>query len=161
MPHIEDHPALLGLPDDGIDCPVRQHDGKLRVEQVRVDIARELIFAFDRMLEKLNKLKNFHHVRLLGTLTSAKGYWDNEIHPKPRGFRKLSKHYEPVLKKLAALTGLIIVLLIIDGTMTYDIFDLEHQSTEFWLALALPIFIFIVILVAEYATPSNNKDNRE
>ncbi len=65
------------------------------------------------------------------------------------------------MKKLAALTGLIIVLLIIDGTMTYDIFDLEHQSTEFWLALALSIFIFIVILVAGYATPSNNKDNRE
>ena len=65
------------------------------------------------------------------------------------------------MKKLAALTGLIIVLLIIDGTMTYDIFDLKHQSTEFWLALALSILIFIVILVAEYATPGDNKDNRE
>jgi len=65
------------------------------------------------------------------------------------------------VKKLAALTGLIVVLLIIDGTMTYDIFDLEHQSTEFWLALGLFAFVFIVILIAEYATPSDNQDNRE
>ena len=65
------------------------------------------------------------------------------------------------MKKLAALTGLIIMLLIIDGTMTYDIFDLEHQSTEFWLTLALAVLIFIVILVAEYTPPSDHENNRE
>ena len=65
------------------------------------------------------------------------------------------------MKKLAALTGIILVLLIIDGTMTYDIFDLEHQGTEFWLSLGLFVFIFVVILFAEYATPGDNKNNRE
>ncbi len=65
------------------------------------------------------------------------------------------------MKKLAALTGLITTLLIIDGTMTYDIFDLEHQSFEFWLSLGLFAFVFLVIMFAEFATSSDNQDSSE
>jgi hypothetical protein len=65
------------------------------------------------------------------------------------------------LKKFAALMGLVILALIIDGTMSYDIFDFRPETLKTWLMLALIVIIGLVIVIADNSKIDNNQDNSE
>jgi len=65
------------------------------------------------------------------------------------------------LKKFAVLIGLIMLALIIDGTMSYDIFDARPESIKMWLILGLIVIIGLVIVIADSSKINNNQDNSE
>lgn len=45
--------------------------------------------------------------------------------------------------------------------MTYDFFDLENKSFDFWLAAGLSVVIFIVLWFAETSKGSDKPDNQQ
>ena len=57
--------------------------------------------------------------------------------------------------------GLVILALIVDGTMSYDIFDSRPETIKVWLVLALIVIIGLVIVVADSSKINNNQDNSE
>ncbi|CCQ89964.1 hypothetical protein NITGR_190074 [Nitrospina gracilis 3/211] len=63
------------------------------------------------------------------------------------------------MRKVAALLSIAVIILIIDGTMTYDFFDLENKSFDFWLAAGLTVVIFIVLWFAETSQRPNKPGN--
>ena len=63
------------------------------------------------------------------------------------------------MKKLAVLMGLVILALIIDGTMSYDIFDARPETLKMWLVLALIVIIGLVIVIADSSKTNNDQDN--
>jgi len=65
------------------------------------------------------------------------------------------------LKKFAVLTGLVILALIVDGTMSYDIFDSHPETIKVWLVLGLIVIIGLVIVIADSSKTNNNQDNSE
>ena len=65
------------------------------------------------------------------------------------------------LKKFAVLMGLVILALIIDGTMSYDIFDARPETFKMWLVLGLIVIIGLVIVIADSSKTNNNQDNSE
>ena len=65
------------------------------------------------------------------------------------------------MKKFAVLMGLVILALIIDGTMSYDIFDARPETVKMWLVLGLIVIIGLVIVVADSSKIDNNQDNSE
>jgi putative Mn2+ efflux pump MntP len=74
---------------------------------------------------------------------------------------KRLKLRKSVLKKFAVLMSLIILALIIDGTMSYDIFDAQPETIKMWLVLALIVIIGLVIVIADSSKTNNNQDNSE
>ncbi len=65
------------------------------------------------------------------------------------------------MKKFAVLMGLVILALIIDGTMSYDIFDARPETFKMWLVLGLIVIIGLVIVIADSSKTNNNQDNSE
>ena len=65
------------------------------------------------------------------------------------------------MKKFAVLLGLAILALIVDGTMSYDIFDTHTETLKVWLVLALIAILGLVIVVADSSKNNNNQDNSE
>ncbi len=63
------------------------------------------------------------------------------------------------MKKFAVLMGLVILALIIDGTMSYDIFDARPETLKMWLVLALIVIIGLVIVIADSSKTNNDQDN--
>jgi putative Mn2+ efflux pump MntP len=63
------------------------------------------------------------------------------------------------LKKFAVLMGLVILALIVDGTMSYDIFDARPETLKMWLVLALIVIIGLVIVIADSSKTNNDQDN--
>jgi hypothetical protein len=63
------------------------------------------------------------------------------------------------LKKFAVLMVLVILALIIDGTMSYDIFDPRPETIKMWLVLILIVIIGLVIVIADSSKTDNNQDN--
>ena len=63
------------------------------------------------------------------------------------------------MKKFAVLMGLVILALIIDGTMSYDIFDSRPETLKMWLVLALIVIIGLVIVIADSSKTNKNQDN--
>jgi hypothetical protein len=57
--------------------------------------------------------------------------------------------------------GLVILALIVDGTMSYDIFDSRPETIKMWLVLALIVIIGLVIVVADSSKINNDQDNSE
>ncbi len=57
------------------------------------------------------------------------------------------------LKKFAVLTGLGITVLIIDGTMSYDIFDARPETLKMWLFLGAIVLVGLVIVIADASKP--------
>ena len=55
--------------------------------------------------------------------------------------------------------GLVILALIIDGTMSYDIFDARPETLKMWLVLALIVIIGLVIVIADNSKTNNDQDN--
>jgi putative Mn2+ efflux pump MntP len=66
-----------------------------------------------------------------------------------------------ILKKFAVLMGLVILALIIDGTMSYDIFDSRPETIKMWLVLGLIVIIGLVIVIADSSKTNKNQDNSE
>jgi len=65
------------------------------------------------------------------------------------------------LKKFAVLMGLVILALIVDGTMSYDIFDSRPETIKMWLVLGLIVIIGLVIVIADSSKTNNHQDNSE
>ncbi len=61
------------------------------------------------------------------------------------------------LKKFAVLVGLALLALIIDGMLTYDIFDTRPETLKMWLVLALIVILGLIVVVAD--TSKNNDQN--
>ncbi len=55
------------------------------------------------------------------------------------------------MKKIAVLFIVIVLALIIDGTLTHDIFDYRLDSISAWLGLLLALVIFAIIALADSA----------
>ena len=55
--------------------------------------------------------------------------------------------------------SLVILALIIDGTMSYDIFDARPESIKMWIVLALIVIIGLVIVIADSSKTNNHQDN--
>ena len=65
------------------------------------------------------------------------------------------------LKKFAVLMSLIILALIVDGTMSYDIFDARPETIKMWLVFALIVIIGLVIVIADSSKAPKKRDNSE
>lgn len=65
------------------------------------------------------------------------------------------------MKKFAVLVILVSLALIVDGTMSYDIFDSRPETIKMWLVLALIAIIGLVIAVADSSKINNDQDNSE
>ena len=55
--------------------------------------------------------------------------------------------------------GLVILALIVDGTMSYDIFDARPETLKMWLVLALIVIIGLVIVIADSSKTNNDQNN--
>ena len=56
------------------------------------------------------------------------------------------------MKKLALLGFVISILLLLDGFLTHDIFDIDILSPAGWLILLLAIIFFAIICIADSTT---------
>ena len=65
------------------------------------------------------------------------------------------------LKKFAIMLGLITLALIVDGTMSYDIFDARPETIKVWFVFALIVIIGLVIVIADSSKAPNKRDNPE
>ena len=65
------------------------------------------------------------------------------------------------MKRFAVLMGLVIIALIIDGTMSYDIFDARPETLKIWLLLGLIVILGLVIVIADSSKTHKNRDNSE
>lgn len=63
------------------------------------------------------------------------------------------------MKKFAILLGLAILALIIDGSLSYDIFDTRPESLKVWLLLALVVVLGMIIVVAD--SSKTHKDEND
>jgi len=66
-----------------------------------------------------------------------------------------------ILKKTLLLILLVIIALLIDGTLTYDIFDFREETEGGWLLFLLGIFLLSVIALVDSPTNNGDKDNLE
>ena len=57
--------------------------------------------------------------------------------------------------------SLVILALIIDGTMSYDIFDARPETLKMWLVLGLIVIIGFVIVIADSSKINENQDDSE
>jgi undecaprenyl pyrophosphate phosphatase UppP len=65
------------------------------------------------------------------------------------------------MKKLAVLISLVTVALIVDGTLSYDIFDDRPETLKMWLVLGLIVIIGFIIVIADSSKTHKNQDNSE
>ena len=63
------------------------------------------------------------------------------------------------LKKFAVLVGLALIALIVDGTLSYDIFDSRPETLKLWLAVALIAILGLVIVVADHSKSHHDGDD--
>ena len=54
--------------------------------------------------------------------------------------------------------SLVVLALIVDGTMSYDIFDSRPETIKMWIVLALIVIIGLIIVVADSSKIDNNQD---
>ena len=57
--------------------------------------------------------------------------------------------------------SLVVLALIVDGTMSYDIFDSRPETIKVWLVLALIVLVGLVIVVADSSKTNHDKDSPE
>ena len=63
------------------------------------------------------------------------------------------------MKKTFLLVLLVLVALIIDGTLTYDIFDFRKETRGAWLMILLAVFLLLVILIADASKKHDDEDS--
>jgi len=52
--------------------------------------------------------------------------------------------------------GLVIIALIVDGTMSYDIFDARPETLKMWLFLGLIVVLGLVIVIVDSSKSHKN-----
>ena len=57
--------------------------------------------------------------------------------------------------------SLVILALIVDGTMSYDIFDTHPETIKVWLVLGLIVVIGLIIVIADSSKTNHDQDNSE
>lgn len=60
------------------------------------------------------------------------------------------------LKKFALLAGFVVFALVVDGTLSYDIFDARPETFKMWIVLAMIAILGLVVVVAD---SSKNTDH--
>ncbi|QPJ62032.1 MAG: hypothetical protein G3M70_09165 [Candidatus Nitronauta litoralis] len=65
------------------------------------------------------------------------------------------------MKKTLLLILMVIIALIIDGMLTYDIFDFREETEGGWLLFLLGVFLLSVIILVDSPTNDVDKDNPE
>jgi hypothetical protein len=66
-------------------------------KQLQIDVIKEILVRFRAMLQNLTtSLPNFVYVETQGLLRPTQD-WENEIHPKPRGFEKIAVAFKNAL----------------------------------------------------------------
>jgi hypothetical protein len=65
------------------------------------------------------------------------------------------------MKKLALLGLIISILLLLDGFLAHDIFDIDILSPSGWLILLLAIIFFAIIFIADSTTKYTAKKTPE
>jgi hypothetical protein len=66
--------------------------------QLQIDVVKEILVGFRAMLQKLaTSLPNFVYVETQGLLQPTATWWENEIHPTPRGFEKIAVAFKDAL----------------------------------------------------------------
>ncbi len=63
------------------------------------------------------------------------------------------------MKKFAVLMGLVLIAQIVDGTLSYDIFDTRPETLKLWLAVALIVILGLVIVVADHSKTHHDRDD--
>jgi len=66
--------------------------------QLQIEVVKEILVQFRTMLQNLAaSLPNFVYVETQGLLQPTKKWWDNEIHPTPKGFDKIALAFRDAL----------------------------------------------------------------
>jgi hypothetical protein len=66
--------------------------------QLQIDVVKEILMRFRTMLQTLAaSLPNFVYVETQGLLQPTAKWWENEIHPTPRGFDKIAIAFRDTL----------------------------------------------------------------
>ena len=65
------------------------------------------------------------------------------------------------MKKYSVLFGLAILALIIDGSLSYDIFDTRPETLKVWAVLGLILVLGLIIAAADASKPPRDKDDPE
>lgn len=60
------------------------------------------------------------------------------------------------MKRFTILMGLVIIALIVDGTMSYDIFDARPETLKMWLFLGLIVVLGLVIVIVDSSKSHKN-----
>lgn len=63
------------------------------------------------------------------------------------------------MKKTLILALLVLVALIIDGTLTYDIFDFREETRGGWMMILLAGFLLAIVAIADSSKKHDDKDN--
>jgi len=67
------------------------------------------------------------------------------------------------MKKLALLGFVISILLLLDGFLAHDIFDIDILSPAGWMILLLAVIFFVIICIADSTTkytPTKTPDSK-
>ena len=79
--------------------PVMAGEKSIGDAETRDTIAGELVDRFNAVLAELaSEHERFHYVDLRGTLPSV-GQWDDEIHPKSAGFRRMARTFAAAMDR--------------------------------------------------------------
>jgi hypothetical protein len=79
--------------------PVMVREKGIHDKETQQKIVAELVDRLNRMLRELAaEHERFHYVDLRGTLTSVR-QWDDEIHPKGAGFRKMAGKFRVAMDR--------------------------------------------------------------
>ncbi len=63
------------------------------------------------------------------------------------------------MKKTLLLALLVGLALIIDGTMTYDVFEFREETRGGWMMVLLAVILLVIIFVADTSKKHEDKDN--
>jgi len=66
---------------------------------LQFEVVKEILVQFRTMLQRIASAHSadFFYVETQGLLEPTKQWWDNEIHPSPKGFDKIAKAFREVL----------------------------------------------------------------
>ena len=73
-------------------------------------------------------------------------------HQKPRAGNK-------PLKKIAFLTLCVVVAIIVDGSMSYEIFNTHPDTLIGWLLASITFILVVVIWLADASKKNDHQDN--
>lgn len=63
------------------------------------------------------------------------------------------------MKKIAFLILCVVAAIIIDGSMTYEIFNTHPETLTGWFLASIIVIMFLVIWIADTSKKNDNQDN--